>query len=89
MSHVIRFVRALAASLLFAALGTHAQSFNDVLGIVPPIAPGAYPVGCSNVEQDFSRLMGGDAQAYWEGRRGRRHRLRHGPPRRSGACASS
>jgi len=70
MSHVIRFVRALAASLLFAALGTHAQTFNDVLGIVPPIAPGAYPVGCSNVEQDFSRLMGGDAQAYWEGRGG-------------------
>src|SRR6478672_1722985 len=68
MSHVIRFVRALASSLLFVALGTHAQTFNDVLGIVPPIAPGAYPVGCSNVEQGFSRLMGGDAQAYWEGR---------------------
>jgi hypothetical protein len=65
MSHVIRFVWALTASLLLFAHAASAQKFNDVLGMVPPIAPGASPVGCSNVEQDFSRAMGGDAQAYW------------------------
>ena len=67
MSHVIRFVWALAAALLVFAAAVRAQTFNDVLGIVAPIAPGAYPVGCSNVEQDFSRA-GGDPAAYWEGR---------------------
>src|SRR5947207_5976349 len=40
----------------------------DPLAIVPPLPPGAYPVGCSNVEQDFSRVQPGEsAQQYWEG----------------------
>jgi hypothetical protein len=36
---------------------------------VPPLAaPGKYPVACSDVAQDFSRLLPGeDVQAYWEG----------------------
>src|SRR5262250_1255613 len=36
---------------------------------VPPLpAPGKYPVACSNVAQDFSRLLPGeDVQDYWEG----------------------
>jgi len=67
MSHIIRFARALVASLLLVTSLVNAQTFNDALGIIPPIGPGAYPVGCSNIEQDFSRA-GGDGQAYWEGR---------------------
>jgi predicted dienelactone hydrolase len=37
--------------------------------VVPPLAfPGPYPVACSNVTQDFTRLAPGeDVQAYWEG----------------------
>ena len=66
----VRIVSTFAAALLLGAPGAHAQAFNDVLGIIAPIAPGAYPVGCSNVEQDFSRVMGGGAVAYWEGRGG-------------------
>ena len=62
MSHLHRLL--LLAAALFAA-AAHAQLLNDV---VQPIGPGPYPVGCSNVEQDFSRATGGDAQAYWEGR---------------------
>ncbi len=36
---------------------------------VPPLpAPGKYPVACSDVAQDFSRLLPGeDVQDYWEG----------------------
>ena len=35
---------------------------------VPPLPPGPYPVACSNVTQDFGRLLPGeDVQAYWEG----------------------
>jgi len=41
---------------------------KDSLAVVPPIAPGTYPVACSNIEQDFSRLQPGDTpDAYWEG----------------------
>lgn len=36
-------------------------------GITPSVS-GKYPVGCSNVEQDFSRLRAGEAASdYWEG----------------------
>ncbi len=35
---------------------------------MPPLGPGPYPVGCSNVAQDFTRLApGDDVQTYWEG----------------------
>lgn len=58
------------ATLLFATCAW-SQDLDRTLGIVPPIAPGAYAVGCSNVEQDFSRIAtGSDATAYWEGRGG-------------------
>ena len=34
----------------------------------PPLPPGPYAVGCSSVEQDFTRLRPGEtAQQYWEG----------------------
>jgi predicted dienelactone hydrolase len=70
MHRLTRLVVTFAAAVLFAAPAVRAQTFNGVSGVVSPIAPGAYPVGCSNVQQDFSRAMGGDAQAYWEGRGG-------------------
>ena len=67
MAIVPRIVVSLLSVFLLS--GAHAQSIDAVLGIVPPIAPGAYPVGCSNVEQDFSRVpAGSSAQAFWEGR---------------------
>lgn len=41
---------------------------GDPLAIVAPLPPGMYPVGCSNVAQDFSRLLPGTtAQQYWDG----------------------
>jgi len=54
-------------ALLCAPAG--AQSVKDSLAVVPPIAlPGPYTVGCSNVEEDFSRLQPGEQpDAYWEG----------------------
>lgn len=68
MTILLRLTLLTAAVLLAGAV--HAQSLDDVLGIVPPIGEGRYPVACSNIEQDFSRIAGGDAQAYWEGRGG-------------------
>src|SRR5689334_20226156 len=70
MTPLYRILAALVA--LFAFYGAvDAQSFSDSLGVVAPVGPGPYPVGCSNVEQDFSRVApGSDATAYWEGRGG-------------------
>lgn len=70
MYNLVRIALALVAVLLLPVEGARAQSSDDVLGIIQPVAPGPYPVGCSNVEQDFSRVMGSDATAYWEGRGG-------------------
>ena len=67
-------VRRIAISLVATFVlfsGAHAQFLDAVLGIVAPVAPGRYPVGCSNVEQDFTRVPpGSSAQAFWEGRGG-------------------
>jgi hypothetical protein len=65
---MFNLLRILFALIAFAVgAGAHAQTFDAI----PPIAIGRYSVGCSNVEQDFSRVGGGDsAQAYWEGRGG-------------------
>ncbi len=54
------------ATLLLAFSGS-AQA--EATLVVPPLAlPGPYPVACSNVAQDFSRMAPGeDVQAYWEG----------------------
>jgi predicted dienelactone hydrolase len=58
-----------ALSINFGA--ARAQAFNALTDPVPPIAVGSYPVGCSNVEQDFSRIPpGGNATEFWEGRGG-------------------
>ena len=55
---------ALGAALLAASLAAPAATTFAV----PPLPPGPYPVACSNVAQDFGRLLPGeDVQAYWEG----------------------
>lgn len=44
-----------------------ASAGADSLAVVDPLPPGLYVVGCSNVEQDFSRVLPGEtAQNYWE-----------------------
>ncbi|HPT57166.1 MAG TPA: hypothetical protein PLK42_10845, partial [Casimicrobium sp.] len=62
--------RRFAAPFLTAVLAL-ASGFSGAAtasaGIVPSLN-GKYPVGCSNVEQDFSRLRAGEAASdYWEG----------------------
>ena len=55
---------ALGAALLAVSLAAPAATTFAV----PPLPPGPYPVACSNVAQDFGRLLPGeDVQAYWEG----------------------
>ena len=60
----------LAVWSLAAVLASTAEAYvnpSDSLALVPPVAPGPYPVGCSNIEQDFSRLQPGETpQMYWE-----------------------
>ena len=68
MVYVRHLVAAFVAAIALCATA-HAQSYKDALSTVPPIGPRPYPVGCSNVQQDFSRVApGSDATAYWEGR---------------------
>ena len=44
------------------------SALADPMAVVAPLPPGTLPVGCSNVEQDFTRLQAGEtAQQYWEG----------------------
>jgi predicted dienelactone hydrolase len=67
MPTAFRAVVSLVAALFITLGCAHAQSLDVLSDIVDPIPPGAYPVACSNVEQDFSRA-GGDPTAWWEGR---------------------
>lgn len=54
--------RVVLLALAGISITAHASS-----GIVPSVS-GKYPVGCSNVEQDFSRIAAGAAASdYWEG----------------------
>ena len=70
MIPVHRIVAAVLAAITLCATA-YAQSYKDALDTVSPTGPGRYPVGCSNVEQDFSRIaQGSNATAYWEGRGG-------------------
>src|SRR5947207_7999003 len=40
----------------------------DSLATLPPFGIGPYPVACSNLSQDFTRLLPGEsAEAYWDG----------------------
>ncbi|HET7097968.1 MAG TPA: hypothetical protein VFJ68_11320, partial [Casimicrobiaceae bacterium] len=56
-----------AAALCFTFLSRALAQGSDASVLQPLPLPGPYPVGCSNVAQDFSRLAPGeDVQAYWE-----------------------
>ena len=58
----LRLVGAFFTASLLAFGVAHASS-----GIIPSVN-GKYPVGCSNVEQDFTRMAAGAAPSdYWEG----------------------
>jgi predicted dienelactone hydrolase len=51
-----------------AMLAVATAVFADSLATVAPLPLGTFPVGCSNVEQDFTRIQSGEsAQQYWEG----------------------
>lgn len=64
-----RFLAA-ALSLFFAAsfsgLPAHAANHSEVM---VPLGPGPFPVACSNIAQDASKIaqLGGQASDYWEG----------------------
>ena len=64
MSSRIPRVAAVAALVLAVAAS---DLRADSLATVPPVGPGPYPVGCTSVEQDFSRTGGQNAEAWWEG----------------------
>jgi hypothetical protein len=56
-----------AAALFLTLLSRAVAQVPDASVLQPLPLPGPYPVGCSNVSQDFSRVAPGeDVQAYWE-----------------------
>lgn len=60
--------RRYAAAAGIACLTIAASASADSLAEVDPLPPGPYVVGCSNVEQDFSRVLPNEtAPNYWEG----------------------
>ncbi len=60
------FLRTFAASLVLLAAGHAAAQADTVVPPLPPVGP--YAVGCSNLEQDFTRVQPGEpVEAYWEG----------------------
>ena len=60
--------RVVVAAALFLMLLSRALAQGSDASVLQPLPlPGPYPVGCSNVAQDFSRVAPGeDVQAYWE-----------------------
>ena len=62
----LSFLSFAAAAVIAAATSTLAVA-ADSLATVPPVGPGPYPVGCTSVEQDFSRTGGQNPEAWWEG----------------------
>ena len=69
MSAQICSVSLVVRAVVFVAILTLTPpAFADALAIVDPLPPGPYAVGCSNVEQDFSRVGANEsAKNYWEG----------------------
>jgi hypothetical protein len=62
--------RSLAACAMLLAAAGAAQA--ELAGPVPPLGPGPFAVGCSNIEQDWSRVPAGDSpQSFWDGLDGR------------------
>lgn len=59
-------VVALSAVIMAGVLPLPAQAAAS--GSIPALPAGPYPVGCSNIVQDFSRVPAGEsAKDYWEG----------------------
>ena len=60
----------LAFAWALAGCGGASDGVGPAGTVVSPLTlPGPYPIACSNVAQDFSRVASGEqAQAYWEGR---------------------
>ena len=57
-----------ARLMLLACLASSLLAGAQPALTVAPRAPGKYPVACSDVAQDFTRLLSGeDVQDYWEG----------------------
>ena len=69
MTFTLAARRLCVAAALFLSLLAHAAAQVSGSTVLTPLPlPGPYPVGCSNVTQDFSRVAPGeDVQAYWEG----------------------
>ncbi len=64
-----RYATFFVAVLSLLTVGLPAPTLAITLN--PPPLVGTYPVGCSNVEQDFTRLKAGEIPAdYWEGNPG-------------------
>jgi predicted dienelactone hydrolase len=61
----LSFARLAAAAALAHVVASGARA--DSLPTVPPLGPGPYAVGCTSVEQDFSRTGGQSPEAWWEG----------------------
>lgn len=60
----VRLLVPIAVSLTLLAAPARADS----LASIPPLGAGQYAVGCSSIEQDFTRVPAGQAaEAYWEG----------------------
>ncbi|HYT96428.1 MAG TPA: hypothetical protein VEO36_03835 [Casimicrobiaceae bacterium] len=61
--------RALLSMLLFvSAFVSMAARGADSLATLPPFGIGPYPVACSNLSQDFTRLLPGESvEPYWNG----------------------
>lgn len=58
-----------AAFWFLAATAPHAAMAVNHAVEMPPIAPGPFPVACSNIAQDPAKIaqFGGQASDYWEG----------------------
>src|SRR5947207_13852872 len=69
MQSGLTFKRAITVGLAACGFALSSAAFaQDSLAVVDPLPAGPYSVGCSNVAQDFSRLLAGEsAQNYWEG----------------------
>jgi dienelactone hydrolase len=65
--HPSRPLRLAARSLVAFAFALASAARADSLASIPPLGPGAYPIGCTSVEQDFSRTGGLDPELWWEG----------------------
>lgn len=63
---ILRELRRILVAIACLMIATVAGA--DSMAFVDPLPPGPYAVGCSNVEQNFGRLLPNEnAKDYWEG----------------------